>query len=88
MGLMLTTDRHMQYLENEVESYRIGLESMSKAHNRVLQQYRELRDSKDEEIAKLHGEIEALKMQLYEKDKETKRLRDAVAWYEENKKCL
>ena len=88
MGLRLTTDRRMKYLEHELESYRIGLESMSKAHNRVLQQYRTLRDSKDEEIAKLHGEIEALKAQLFEKDKETRRLRDAVEWYEGKKKCL
>ena len=51
----------MRMLENEVESYKRGLESMTKAHNRLLAQYRELRDSKDAQIADLHSEIESLK---------------------------
>ena len=86
MGLMLTTSEHMRMLENEVDSYKRGLESMTKAHNRVLAQYRELRDSKDAQIADLHSEIESLKTQIYELRKDNGRLRQVVAHYEGLKK--
>lgn len=85
MGLMLTTTSHMEMLENEVESYKIGLANMSKAHDRLLKQYRELRDSKDAEILKLHREIEALKVQAFQDAREKKRLRQCVTYYEEKK---
>lgn len=88
MGLMLTTTSHMEMLENEVESYKIGLANMSKAHDRVLRQYRELRDSKDAEIEKLHREIEVLKVQAMQDAREKKRLRQCIDYYEGKKNAV
>lgn len=87
MGLMLVTTERMSELENEVESYKKGMEHMVKAHDRAVKSYRELRDSKDAEIADLHVVIEDLKQQVRERDKENKRLRQVIAYYEGKKKC-
>lgn len=87
MGLMIVTTERMMELENEVDSYKIGMENMVKAHDRAVQSYRELRDCKDEEIEKLHVEIEDLKRQLRERDKQIGWLRQAIAFYEAKKKC-
>lgn len=87
MGLMLTTRERMDELESEANSYRIGLEKMKKEHDYVLVQYRRLRDSKDEEIAKLHAVIEDLKAEREEDRKKIKVLRQAVEFYEGKKRC-
>ena len=82
MAFKFLTGERFNELENEVESYRKGMENMAKAHDRAMQSYRDLRDSKDEEIAKLHEEIEMLKRELRERDKKIDVLRQAVAYYE------
>lgn len=87
MGLMLTTTERMHELENQVESYSIGIAKMEKEHETLLRQYRELRDNKNGEIAKLHEVIEDLKAQRAEDRKTIKMLRGCVAYYEARKKC-
>ena len=82
MALRLLTGERYLELENEVESYRIGMENMAKAHERAVQSYRELRDAKDAEIARLHEEIEMLKADLAEARKREGRHRQAIAYYE------
>lgn len=82
MGLMLTTTERMKDLESEIESYRIGLGNMEKEHEKVLSQYRALRDEKDIVIEGLNGEIAKLSVQIRELCKEIKRLRQAVEYYE------
>lgn len=86
MGLRLTTDERMHELENEIESWKRGYDGMVKEHDKMLQSYRDMRDSKDREIERLHQEIEALKNERAENRKENKRLRDAVQYYERRKR--
>ncbi len=86
MGLMLTTTEHMRDLENEVESYRKGLEKMEQEHETVLRQYRELRDDKDNEIDRLNSEIHKLTAQIRDLCKEVKMLRQIIDYYERKKK--
>ena len=86
MGLRLTTDERMHELENEIESWKRGYAGMVKEHDKMLQSYRDMRDSKDREIERLHQEIEALKNERAENRKENKRLRDAVQYYERRKR--
>ncbi len=78
---LLTGERYIE-LENEVESYRTGMENMAKAHDRAVQSYRDLKDAKDAEIARLHEQIEDLKRQIREKEKAEDRHRQAIAYYE------
>ena len=82
MALRLLTGERYLELENEVESYRIGMENMAKAHDRAVQSYRDLKDAKDAEIARLHEQIEDLKRQIREKEKAEARHRQAIAYYE------
>lgn len=86
MGLRLTTDERMHEMENEIESWKRGYDRMVKEHDKMLQSYRDMRDSKDAEIDRLHAEIEALKNERAENRKENKRLRDAVQYYERRKR--
>ena len=83
---MLTTTEHMRELENEVESFKIGLANMEREHERVLAQYRALRDEKDSVIESLNGEIAKLSVQIRELCKEAKRLRQVIDFYEGKKK--
>ena len=88
MGLMLVTSERMDELENEANSYRIGLGKMEKEHDKLLNQYRQLRDGKDDEIERLHNQIEVLKSELMEKGREIGRLKQMIRYYEgERKKC-
>ena len=82
MGFRFVTDEWVKDLEREAEANKKALASMVKAHDKCLQSYRELRDSKDEEIAKLHTEIEALKKQLADERAVSDRRRQAVLYYE------
>ncbi len=86
MGLRLTTDERIHEMENEIESWKRGYDRMVKEHDKMLQSYRDMRDSKDAEIDRLHAEIEALKNERAENRKENKRLRDAVQYYERRKR--
>ena len=86
MGLRLITDERLAELENELQSFKIGYRKMIKEHDAVLKSYRDLRDSKDEEIANLHSEIEALKQDKEKLRRENGRLRQAVNFYEKRHK--
>ena len=83
--MKLLSDARFFEMENELESAQKCAENMSKAHERALKSYRELRDSKNDEIEKLHIEIEALKEDLADRDKTIARLRQAVKYYERKK---
>lgn len=82
MGLRLVTDEWVKETQMEAEAAKKCAENMSKAHERAVQSYRELRDAKDAEIARLHQEIEVLKADLNEARKREGRHRQAIAYYE------
>ena len=86
MALKLVSSEWVDEVTNEVESYKRGYKKMLNEHDKVLRQYRDLRDVKDEEIANLHTEIEALKQDKAKQQQEIKRLRQAVSFYEKRHK--
>ena len=88
MGLRLVTDEWLKETENMLESYKIGLSSMTVEHDKALAWAREIRDSKDAVIDGLYKEIEVLKEQHIEDLKKINYLRQAVAWYEARKEGL
>ena len=76
------TDEWIREMERENECNLTALKSMTKAHDNAVKSYRELRDSKNEEIANLHAEIEALKQDKLKLQQEVNRLKQAVHYYE------
>lgn len=82
MGLRIVSSEWVEEVERDRNIAEMALKNMTKAHDRAVQSYRELRDSKAEEIAKLHTEIEALKKQLADERAVSDRRRQAVAYYE------
>lgn len=88
MGLRFVSDEWVQEMERENECNKRALASMVRAHDKCLQSYRELRDSKDQEILLLHQEIELLKKQLAEERARSEVRRQAVAYYEARKTAL
>ena len=85
MGFRVVTSAWVNEIENERDSYKAGLEKMQHEHETLLRQYRELRDSKDEEISRLHKTIEILKVDNMRAVQLLKQLRKAIKWYEDNK---
>ena len=85
MGLRIVSDEWVAEMERENECNLKALKNMPKAHDRAMQSYRELRDSKNEEIANLHTEIEALKQDKLKLQQEVNRLKQMVRWYELHK---
>lgn len=86
MGLRLVTDEWVREQQRERDNALTALSKMEKEHDRALAWAREVRDTKDAEIERLHAEIEALKNERAENRKENKRLRDAVQFYERRKR--
>lgn len=82
MGLRIVSDEWVAEMERENECNLKALKSMTKAHDNAVKSYRELRDSKNEEIANLHTEIEALKQDKERQRKEIDRLRQVIRFYE------
>lgn len=82
MGLRIVSDEWVAEMERENECNLKALKSMTKAHDNAIKSYRELRDSKNEEIANLHTEIEALKQDKLKLQQEVTRLKKAVHYYE------
>ena len=62
MALRIVSSEWVEEVERDRNIAEMALKNMTKAHDRAVQSYRELRDSKAEEIMSLHAEIEALKM--------------------------
>lgn len=85
MGLRIVSSEWVNEIENERDSYKAGLEKMQQEHEALLRQYRELRDSKDAEISRLHKNIEILKVDNMRAVQLLKQLRKAIKWYEDNK---
>ena len=85
MALRIVTDEWIREMERENDCNLAALRNMTKAHDRAVQSYRELRDSKAEEIMSLHAEIEALKTDKERLYAEIKRLRQAIKFYESKK---
>ena len=85
MGFRIVTDEWIQEKEREMEFYQEGFGRMTKEHDKALAWAREIRDTKDAEIDRLHAEIEALKNERGQLRTEAKRLRQAVRWYEEER---
>ena len=75
MGFRIVTDEWIQEKEREMEFYREGFGRMTKEHDKALAWAREIRDTKDAEIERLHAEIEARKNERAETRKENKRRR-------------
>lgn len=86
MALRIVSDEWVKEMERDLACANATLKNMTKAHDRAVQSYRELRDSKDQEIFNLHGEIEALKQDRERLRAENDRLRQAVKWHENNRK--
>lgn len=82
MGLRIVSDEWVAEMERENECNLKALKNMTKAHDNAVKSYRELRDSKNEEIANLHTEIEALKQDKLKLQQEVNRLKKAVHYYE------
>ena len=82
MALRLVSSEWVEEVERDKNCAEMALKHMTKAHDRAVQSYRELRDMKDEEIANLHKEIELLKKDKAELSAECKRLRQCVTYYE------
>jgi len=82
MALRFVSSEWVEEIERDKNCAEQTLRNMTKAHDRAVQSYRELRDMKDEEIRNLHLEIEALKQDKAKMAAEIKRLRQAVAYYE------
>lgn len=85
MGLRLVTDEWVREQQRERDNALTALAKMEKEHDRALAWAREVRDTKDAEIDRLHAEIEALKNERGQMRTEAKRLRQAVRWYEEER---
>lgn len=85
MGMRIVSSEWVNEIENERDSYKAGLKKMQQEHETLLRQYRELRDSKDEEISQLHKTIEILKVDNMRAVQLLKQLRKAVKWYEDNR---
>ena len=85
MGLRLITDEKLAEMERELTAYKTGMANLEREHDRALAWAREVRDTKDAEIDRLHAEIEALKNERGQLRTEAKRLRQAVRWYEEER---
>ena len=85
MGLRLITDEKLAEMERELTAYKTGMANLEREHDRALAWAREIRDTKDAEIDRLHAEIEALKNERGQLRTEAKRLRQAVRWYEEER---
>ena len=85
MGLRLITDDRLAEMERELNSYKVGMANLEREHDRALAWAREIRDTKDKEIERLHAEIEALKSERGQMRAEAKRLRQAVRYYEEER---
>lgn len=82
MGLRLVSSEWVEEVERDKNVAETALKHMTKAHDRAVQSYRELRDMKDAEIANLHQEIETLKQDRAKLSAECKQLRQAVTYYE------
>lgn len=82
MALRLVSSEWVEEVERDKNCAEMALKNMTKAHDRAVQSYRELRDMKDAEIRNLHVEIEALKQDKAKLSAECKRLRQCVAYYE------
>lgn len=82
MALRIVSSEWVEEVERDRNIAEMALKNMTKAHDRAVQSYRELRDSKAEEIMRLHQEIEVLKQSKERLYAEIKRLRQAVAYYE------
>lgn len=82
MGLRLITDERLFELESEAESNKAACQNMVKAHEKLLTQYRELRDAKDAEIARLHAQIEDLKREVFRKDLMLKQFKKGSEYFE------
>ena len=82
MALRLVSSEWVEEVERDKNCAEMALRNMTKAHDRAVQSYRELRDMKDAEIEKLHQEIEALKRDKAELSKKCGQLRQAVTYYE------
>ena len=82
MALRLVSSEWVEEIERDKNCAEQTLRNMTKAHDRAVQSYRELRDMKDEEIRNLHLEIEALKKDKADLSKKCGQLRQAVAYYE------
>ena len=85
MGLRLITDEKLAEMERELTAYKTGMANLEREHDRALAWAREIRDTKDAEIDRLHAEIEALKNERGQLRTEAKRLRQAVRYYEEER---
>lgn len=82
MALRIVSSEWVEEVERDKNCAEMALKNMTKAHDRAVQSYRDLRDMKDAEIEKLHQEIEALKKDKAELSKKCGQLRQAVAYYE------
>lgn len=82
MALRIVSSEWVEEVERDKNVAEMALKHMTKAHDRAVQSYRELRNMKDAEIANLHQEIEALKQDRKQLSAECKRLRQCVAYYE------
>lgn len=85
MGLRIVSSEWVEEVERDRNIAEMALKNMTKAHDRAVQSYRELRDSKAEEIMSLHAEIEVLKQSKERLYAEIKRLRQAIKFYESKK---
>lgn len=85
MGLRIVSDEWVKEMERANECNIAALEKMTREHDKAVQSYRELRDSKDREIERLHQEIEVLKVDNLKAAQLLKQLRKAVKWYEDNR---
>ncbi len=85
MGLRLVTDEWIRETERERDNALTALRKMETEHDRALAWAREIRDTKEAEIDRLHAEIEMLKNERSQLRAEGKRLRQAVRYYEEER---
>lgn len=85
MGFRIVSSEWVEEVERDRNIAEMALKNMTKAHDRAVQSYRELRDSKAEEIMNLHAEIEALKRDRQKLFAENKRLRQVTKFYETKK---
>ena len=82
MALRIVSSEWVEEVERDRNIAEMALKSMTREHDKAVQSYRELRDSKAEEIMSLHAEIEAHKTDKERLYADIKRLRQAVAYYE------
>ena len=86
MGLRLITDEKLAEMERELTAYKTGMANLEREHDRALAWAREIRDTKDAEIERLHAEIEALKNERGQLRVENNRLRSCIKYYEKERK--